>query len=116
MQAQSDMAWRRRVLQEEAVMERGLTQSALLASSGRSSAVTARVGTWGRKKGYSTNSYKDSNRREGQIHPIEHHPIPTVKSRLGSRAASAHHSALVTRAQTPAAVVRAIHNLTGTFP
>ena len=61
MQAQSDMAWRRRVLREEAVMERGLSQSALLASA-------PATGSWGRKQGYSKKAFRPN--REGQIHPV----------------------------------------------
>ena len=72
-----DMAWRRRVLREEAVMERGLTKSALLAA--------APVGTWS-AKGYSSQPFKDPSKREGQIHPVRDSAVASrSRSRLLSK-------------------------------
>jgi len=61
MNTQSDMAWRRRVLREEAIMERGLTRSALIAG--------APAGSWS-AQGYSAKPHESSSKREGQTRAL----------------------------------------------
>jgi len=106
MQAQNDMAWRRRVLREEAVMERSLTQSALAATR-------PAVGTWGRNKGYSTKAQRGPSQREGQTQPIGPGGTAFPKSRYGNRSRAGTAPVTVGRIQTPAATVRQMQNLSG---
>eukprot|EP00277_Geminigera_cryophila_P031089 CAMPEP_0173063752 /NCGR_PEP_ID=MMETSP1102-20130122/4573_1 /TAXON_ID=49646 /ORGANISM="Geminigera sp., Strain Caron Lab Isolate" /LENGTH=214 /DNA_ID=CAMNT_0013930619 /DNA_START=97 /DNA_END=741 /DNA_ORIENTATION=- len=101
------MAWRRRVLREEAVMERSLTQSALAATR-------PAVGTWGRNKGYSTKAQRGPSQREGQTQPIGPGASGTFpKSRYGNRSRAGTAPVTVGRSQTPAATVRQMQNLSG---
>ena len=58
-------------------MERGMTNSALLAA--------APLGTWSAARGYSSKPQKGTFKREGQIHPILETVQPRSRSRLISR-------------------------------